>query len=110
MAKKCQIVQGTPELSSMLTGLCQGQHQAIMLQTDQYTQIGCDLRQLDVVKDALSSVINIADCEFIFIAEVSITYMETSSADAVIKWAAELGPGEYQPCNTPGGRVWLKSV
>lgn len=93
MAKKCRIVQETPELNSMLTSLENGQSPHVLLRSDQYLQIGCDLRSLGDIREALSSAMVIPDCEFLFVAEVSITYMETSAADAVISWAASLSQG-----------------
>ncbi|KAI1381419.1 LCM-domain-containing protein [Hypoxylon crocopeplum] len=93
--KKCRIVQETLELSSSLTGLKTNVGNHIVLQSDQYVQIGCDLRQISSIEQALSSVVDIAHCEFMFVAEVSITYMETQGADSVIKWASTLGQAEF---------------
>ncbi|KAK8106829.1 tRNA methyltransferase ppm2 [Apiospora kogelbergensis] len=96
MGKKRRIVQETPELHSVLTGLEYGDDQSdLLLTSNEYVQIGCDLRQLKRVEDALSQVITIQECEFIFIAEVSITYMETEAADSVIQWASTLGHAEF---------------
>ncbi|KAI1076489.1 LCM-domain-containing protein [Whalleya microplaca] len=93
--KKRKIVQETPELSSLLTGLKADVTKHVLLQSDQYTQIGCDLRDLTSIEEALSSIVDTAHCEFIFVAEVSITYMETEAADSVIKWASTLGQAEF---------------
>jgi tRNA wybutosine-synthesizing protein 4 len=93
MARKCRIVQDTPELSSMLSGVRHTENPLVLLQSDQYAQIGCDLRDLKSVEDALSTVTDLSNSEFMFVAEVSITYMETKAADAVIRWAGGLGQG-----------------
>ncbi|KAK8078424.1 LCM-domain-containing protein [Apiospora saccharicola] len=96
IAKKRRIVQETPELHSVLTDLEYGNGQSdLQLTSNEYVQIGCDLRQLDRLQDALSQVVDIPECEFIFIAEVSITYMETEAADSVIQWASTLGHAEF---------------
>ncbi|KAK6844305.1 leucine carboxyl methyltransferase [Apiospora arundinis] len=96
MSKKRRIIQETPELHSVLTGLEYGDDKSdLLLKSNEYVQIGCDLRQLKRVEEALSQVISIPECEFIFIAEVSITYMETEGADAVIQWASTLGHAEF---------------
>ncbi|KAK8006148.1 leucine carboxyl methyltransferase 2 [Apiospora marii] len=96
ISKKRRIVQETPELHSVLTGLEYGDDQSdLQLTSNEYVQIGCDLRQLNRLEDALSKVVNIQECEFIFIAEVSITYMETEAADSVIEWASTLGHAEF---------------
>jgi tRNA wybutosine-synthesizing protein 4 len=56
--------------------------------------MGCDLRDLASIHQSLSRLTDMAETEFIFVAEVSITYMETAAADAVIKWAGSLGQGQ----------------
>ncbi|KAK8086153.1 leucine carboxyl methyltransferase 2 [Apiospora phragmitis] len=96
ISKKRRNVQETPELYSVLTGLEYGNDQSdLQLTSDEYVQIGCDLRQLNRIQDAMSKVISIEECEFIFVAEVSITYMETEAADSVIQWASSLGYAEF---------------
>lgn len=62
-----------------------------MLRSDRYFQIGVDLRDIAALETALSSILDVQDCHFLFIAEVSITYMDTSAADNLIRWAATLG-------------------
>ncbi|KAI1210528.1 LCM-domain-containing protein [Annulohypoxylon truncatum] len=93
--KKCRIVQETPELNSLLTGLKTNVGHHVQLQSDQYIEIGCDLRRISDIEQALSTVVDIADCKFMFVAEVSITYMETEGADSVIQWASTLGHAEF---------------
>ncbi|KAI0843759.1 LCM-domain-containing protein [Hypoxylon sp. FL0890] len=95
IAKKCRVVQETPELSSLLTGLKANVGNHVQLQSDQYVEIGCDLRRISDIEKALSTVVDIAHCEFMFVAEVSITYMETQGADSVIKWASTVGQAEF---------------
>ncbi|KAI0484006.1 leucine carboxyl methyltransferase [Xylariaceae sp. FL0804] len=95
MSKKQRIVRETPELSSVLTGLESDVDDRILLKSDQYFQLGCDLRDLAGIEKALSTFLDIADCAFMFVAEVSITYMETESADSVIRWAASLGQADF---------------
>ncbi|KAI0137534.1 leucine carboxyl methyltransferase [Xylariales sp. AK1849] len=95
MTKKRRVVQETPELSSALSGVKASEDPLVLLQSDQYIQIGCDLRELGRIEQSLSKVVSILDSEFMFIAEVSITYMETKAADAVIKWASTLGQAKF---------------
>ncbi|KAI1104440.1 LCM-domain-containing protein [Jackrogersella minutella] len=93
--KKCRVVQETPELNSLLTGLKTDVGDHVQLQSNQYVEIGCDLRHISDIHKALSTVVDIAHCEFMFVAEVSITYMETEGADSVIEWASTLGQAEF---------------
>jgi len=95
--RKRQTVLSTPELVGAFTGL-KGQGETatpVVLHTDQYVQIGCDLRELTMFHRGLDAVLGpeLAECEIIFVAEVSITYMETEGADGVIQWASTLGNG-----------------
>lgn len=92
--KKCRVVKETPELSHPLTELKTDVGNNVQLKSDQYVQIGCDLRRIPDIEQALSTVVDASQCEFMFVAEVSITYMETEGADSVIKWASTLGHGK----------------
>lgn len=94
MRKKCRVVQETPELLALLSGVGSTTGQGhLVFQSDQYVQIGCDLRDLSSIEQSLSTLLSLPDSEFLFVAEVSITYMETEAADSVIKWASSLGHG-----------------
>lgn len=93
MRKKCKIVQETPELNSPLPGIKSTTEGHLMFQSDQYAQVGCDLRDLSNIEQSLSTLVSLPDSEFLFVAEVSITYMETEAADSVIRWASSLGQG-----------------
>lgn len=93
MIKKQTVVRNTPELNSMLTNLNIIQDGDILLSSDQYLQLGCDLRDLKRLEDTISKVVDIEKCSFLFTAEVSITYMPTESADALIQWANKLPEG-----------------
>ena len=96
--RKRQTVLGTPELLEMLTGVkeTEGLPKPIVLESDRYVQIGCDLRDLKTLQQGLAAAVgDFAECEFIFVAEVSITYMETEGADEVIRWASTVGDGQF---------------
>ncbi|KAI5923835.1 leucine carboxyl methyltransferase [Camillea tinctor] len=95
IVKKTAVVSQTSELISPLTGLKTSTVSPILLQADQYVQIGCDLRDLKTLEQAMSTFLDIPNCVFMFVAEVSITYMETEGADGVIKWASALGHSEF---------------
>lgn len=92
MVKKQTVVRNTPELNSMLTNL-DIQEGDVLLSSDQYLQLGCDLRDLKRLEEIISKVLDINNCSFLFTAEVSITYMPTESADALIQWANNLPDG-----------------
>lgn len=95
MLRKKKTVLSTPQLVEPLTGLKGFDTGSVLLKSDNYAQIGCDLRQLDALSLALSEIVDISACSFLFVAEVSITYMETEAADALIQWASALGSSEF---------------
>lgn len=89
---KRQVVLNTPELMAHLSDVeTDDATPNVLLRSDRYTQIGVDLQNIPALENALDSIVNIQDCHFLFVAEVSITYMETDAADALIHWAASLG-------------------
>lgn len=93
--KKRAIVLQTPELRDLLRNdftVGEGKD-GLLLRSNKYCQLGCDLRQLDQLRDVLKTVIDLPECNILFVAEVSITYMDTQSADSVIRWGSTVGRG-----------------
>ncbi|KAK4043620.1 hypothetical protein C8A01DRAFT_12935 [Parachaetomium inaequale] len=96
--RKRQTVVGTPELVGMFTGVKEaaGLVRPVVFESEQYVQIGCDLRDLGTLQRGLAAAVgDFGECEFIFVAEVSITYMEREGADEVIRWASTVGDAEF---------------
>lgn len=89
MLKKRDMVNRTPELKEVFTNIeiLEGD---ILLRSDQYLQIGCDLRDLGALDRALASSFDFENFEILFVAEVSITYMDANYADDLIEWASKL--------------------
>jgi tRNA wybutosine-synthesizing protein 4 len=97
MMKKREVVQNTAELNSMLTNILISPTRDVLLRSDEYIQLGCDLRDLTGLERMMSSVVNIKESLMLFTAEVSITYMDVKDADALIRWAGMLPDGEDMP-------------
>ncbi|KAI8154665.1 tRNA wybutosine-synthesizing protein 4 [Colletotrichum sp. SAR 10_70] len=93
--KKRRIVLDTPELHALLGTWEVNDKSPIVLQSQKYCQIACDLRQLSALENALSKLFDLSATEFFFVAEVSITYMDTEGADGVINWAGSLQHAEF---------------
>jgi tRNA wybutosine-synthesizing protein 4 len=93
MIKKRDTVCSTKELNSFLTDM-EMLEDDVLLRSDQYLQIGCDLRDLKLLKQVLASAVDIENCLVLLTAEVSITYMNVEAADALIHWAAKLPDGK----------------
>jgi len=95
MISKREIVLNTPKMR----GLIRLKEDAtpgdgIQLQSEEYVALGCDLRNIKKLDRLVKSVIDVEQCLVLCIAEVSITYMATEAADAVIAWSATLSPGK----------------
>lgn len=109
--KKRQVVLNTPELMSHLSRVeTKDNKHNVLLRSDHYYQVGCDLRHTSALQKALESIVDVRECVFMFVAEVSITYMETETADPLIHWASTIGDGklylgDYQPAYTALPRV-----
>ncbi|TDZ32371.1 tRNA wybutosine-synthesizing protein 4 [Colletotrichum trifolii] len=95
IAKKRRVVLETPELKDLLGSWEVNDDHPIVLRSRRYCQLACDLRQLCTLKTCLSNLFDLSKTEFLFVAEVSITYMDTEGADGVIKWASCLENAEF---------------
>ncbi|UNI16231.1 tRNA methyltransferase ppm2, variant 3 [Purpureocillium takamizusanense] len=95
MYKKRAVVLETPELKELLGQEYIIGESDILLRSERYCQIGCDLRQLQKLRTTLESFLSLDDCEVLFVAEVSITYMDTTSADLLLQWASIVGKAEF---------------
>jgi tRNA wybutosine-synthesizing protein 4 len=97
MRKKRAIVLQTPELRDLLGAdvtISENDKDPILLRSSKYCQLACDLRELEHLRQTLDSILRLEDAQVLFVAEVSITYMDTVSADALIQWASGIGKGE----------------
>jgi tRNA wybutosine-synthesizing protein 4 len=96
ITKKCAVVVETEQLRGLLSGVeLPASHGNIVLRSDQYLAVGCDLRELEELERTLAAEIDIKNCLVLFTAEVSVTYMDVGPADALIKWAANFHSCKY---------------
>ncbi|KAL8365813.1 hypothetical protein RB595_004540 [Gaeumannomyces hyphopodioides] len=93
--KKRAVVLDTPELGGPFAPLETVETPPVFLRSRRYVQVGCDLRDVPSLESALASVVDLAQASFLFVAEVSITYMPTNYADVVIQWASSLGDSNF---------------
>lgn len=113
MKKKCRIVQETPCLSDIIRDVQVNEsEEGVLLQSRSYSAIGCDLCQLDLLGDFLKEVTYLSNDPVLFIAEVSLTYMEYYDADALIQWASRFNNSKHHPltqmCNLPNNKRALR--
>jgi tRNA wybutosine-synthesizing protein 4 len=93
MVRKRDVLQSSKELIEPLRDIEVPEEGSILFRSDQYLQLGCDLRDLDVLSHSLVSAIDIDNCTILFIAEVSITYMTADASNSLIQWASTLPEG-----------------
>ena len=88
MEKKCDIISNTSQLRDLL-----GPHDrpldrsGLTLCSEHYLAIGCDLADLTKLDLLLAGEVQMSSSLVLCTAEVSITYMDTNAANAVIRWA-----------------------
>lgn len=98
MQKKRGIVLETPQLKELLGPdfeTSKSKEDFVLLKSETYCQIGCDLRELDALRKVLETLVDLSDCSVLFVAEVSVTYMDTESADNLLRWAKSVGKAEF---------------
>lgn len=84
------MVQQTRELNSVLKNLEFPEDGDILLRSEQYLQVGCDLRDLIKLEKFFSSEFDLSNSVVFCTAEVSIAYMDVETSDALIKWIGSL--------------------
>lgn len=67
--------------------------QPILLRSDGYMALGCDLKDLATLERVLRAEFGISATTILFVAEVSVTYMPLKDSDALIQWASTIGDG-----------------
>ncbi|KEY64425.1 hypothetical protein S7711_05244 [Stachybotrys chartarum IBT 7711] len=96
--KKRAIVLETPDLKELLGQdpfVSTSDSDSIILRSEKYCQVACDLRRLSILRQSLETLVSLPHCNVLFVAEVSITYMDTASADALLEWASSIGQAEF---------------
>lgn len=94
IASKVRIILETPQLLDLLGPLATAKNEDITpLRTKHYIALGCNLANTADLNDALVNEIDLKSCRVLCLAEVSITYMDTSAADSLIGWAGLLPEG-----------------
>lgn len=95
MKIKASIIRESNNLQQVVGTLNEGTTSgSILLASQTYVALGCDLSQLSSLESALRELNVLGeDCDLLFVAEVSLTYMGTEAADRVIEWASTICQG-----------------
>ncbi|KAI9821907.1 MAG: tRNA methyltransferase ppm2 [Pycnora praestabilis] len=89
MARKCEVISETQQIRDLLTNIeYPDTGDAVLLRSDQYLAIGCNLKDLQNLDETLVREIDMMNCLVLYTAEVSVTYMDVEASDALIKWAS----------------------
>ncbi|GAM34341.1 hypothetical protein TCE0_015r01855 [Talaromyces pinophilus] len=92
MGIKTSVIQQTEELKSILGDIkVYPDPNPVFLRASHYVAVGCDLKNLKKLEEALKEVLGPSPVSVLCIAEVSLTYMDIQSADALISWFPTLG-------------------
>lgn len=96
MVHKKNAIRQTPAITGALEDVEFGSDEdAIQIRSPRYLAVGCDLKNMKKLDDVLrASVLPSDDCSVLFLAEVSLTYMDVKSANEVVTWASKLTSGE----------------
>ena len=73
-----------------------GHESPIMIRSNRYMGLGCDLRDIARLDKILEEELQIRRCLVLCSAEVSIAYMDVDAADALITWAAQYDDGMWK--------------
>ncbi|KAJ5719485.1 LCM-domain-containing protein [Penicillium malachiteum] len=92
MIHKKNAIRRTPDITNVLGDVEFGSDaDAIQIDSSRYRAVGCDLKNLKKLEDVLrSKILPSTECSVLFLAEVSLTYMDVHSANEVVKWASKL--------------------
>ncbi|GFF34488.1 hypothetical protein IFM58399_03889 [Aspergillus lentulus] len=91
MVNKKTAICRTDEITQLLENVeFLSDESPIQIRSEQYLAIGCDLKNLKKLDDVLKTEVLPSECSILFLAEVSLTYMDVKSANAVLDWASKL--------------------
>ncbi|NXW65319.1 TYW4 protein, partial [Eurystomus gularis] len=88
VSQKATLIKRMKDLSA-LVGDAGGEGLGVAFSGEDYKLLGVDLSELSELERALEEAGLDKEIPTLFIAEVVLTYMESSRSDALIRWAAE---------------------
>lgn len=88
MKRKCDVISNTAQLRDLLGPYDRSLHSSgLILRSENYLAVGCDLADIVTLDTLVANEFQMSKCFVLCVAEVSITYMDTKAADALIRWA-----------------------
>ncbi|KAF2861839.1 LCM-domain-containing protein [Piedraia hortae CBS 480.64] len=98
MQKKLAIIEKTEPLRCLLPNFSRTANpNGLLAHSDPYVAIGCDLYDLDLLDSILHEHLHIREgnATVMFVAEVSLAYMEKEASQQIIEWAANLPDSRF---------------
>ncbi|KAF7591242.1 tRNA methyltransferase ppm2 [Aspergillus hancockii] len=91
MVNKKTAIRRTDEITQLLEDVeFLSDDSAVQIRSKHYLAIGCDLKNITKLDSVLKAEVLPSECSVLFLAEVSLTYMDVKSANAVVSWASQL--------------------
>lgn len=104
VVEKCEVIRQTTALRALLFSIESPQpREGVILRSERYAALGCDLGDLNLL-NRLKYLVDFEADMILFIAEVSMTYMDPESADGVVKWCSEACEGKKEFLEKKRGR------
>ena len=90
IARKCEVIAQNTQLLNLI-GLSDGSNVSnnVLYRSAHYIAFGCDLADTGTFKAFMSRELHANSCMVLCTAEVSITYMDTKAADALVACSAQ---------------------
>ncbi|SCU81022.1 LAFA_0C02322g1_1 [Lachancea sp. 'fantastica'] len=87
ISHKKHLIDSTPELKSIVGSWSESDRIKGALEAEKYTLVPCDLNDIDDFNALIQACNHLQDASLvkIFVAEVSLAYMESENADAIIE-------------------------
>jgi tRNA wybutosine-synthesizing protein 4 len=108
METKREMIFNQPDMKGLLHSVVANPidgEPAVLVDSQEYSALGCDLRNLRKLGKLLRSVVDLEDSMILCIAEDSTCYMRMEAANALISWTSGLSTGDYSTflVNSGGG-------
>jgi tRNA wybutosine-synthesizing protein 4 len=98
MKNRVDVILKTPSFVNAIDAdvhLSEDDEDHIVLRSPSYFAVGVDLADIESLSRIFGDLIPVSDCDILFVAEVSITYMPIDKANELIKWAASFEHSKF---------------
>jgi tRNA wybutosine-synthesizing protein 4 len=96
MKRRVDVILKTPSFINAIDAdihVREDETDPIVLRSPSYFAVGADLSDIAALSRIFTELIPVSDCDILFVAEVSITYMPVEKANELIQWASRFEHG-----------------